>query len=817
MKKLFIEEYVGMLKLVFKCWKEKRNAYFGSVAMKYVVLLLTSFLTVQSFSQKVLGIIADSITHQPLPFATVQASNNKASLVADINGRFSISILESTSHLQFSYTGHKTKILTVSSIEKVDTVFLAPAGVELTEIIIAPIQDKIRRIVNTAVAHKKEHNPELYDFYQCNVYYKMHADLIGLADDRDVFFRPDKHLIFSETYSRRVYKRTQQLQETILASRFSGLKKTYFSNMITDMLPFHIYSNYILLNDKEYVNPIAAGWQQHYRFRLEDELTVDNDTVYVLAFTPKKGVVFNSLRGVAYINTNGYAISHMVASTGDTTVERTVRFEQIYTYTNGKWFPKELNYDFTIKHLMNAATTLEWNGHSVIDSISYQPLSSNAFDKAHSLKLADSIDLHTEQDWARFRKDTISVKEQNTYHYLDSFVRVNKLEQLITATARLNVGRLPIGKLDVDVKRLFASNSYEGTRLGLGLYTNDKISKYYSVGGWAGYGFKDKAWKYGASATIYPNGKRENWLAFAYQKNIGSPGEVVLHEELQNGLSGWRLGQVDLFEEYSFTSNFRAGYWELRPAAKWETPQPLYQSNFTMQGKTPTQYTNKEASLGIRYAYGEKRFPVFDYYVAGETKYPIAYVQVGKGVITATDYKADYLRVLAAVTYNHHTNRWGKDWFRVDGGVLRTANDQPLPQSYLLAGNGFNTSNLSFYASYGFITMKPYDYYSDRYAAFYYRHDFDKYLWDKRWSKPFFSLAHNLVYGSLSRSNAAANNGIHSFSNGYHESGLLINQLLRMNISFADLYFTAGAFYHWNKARDWQRNSAYVIGISAGL
>lgn len=786
--------------------------------MRLLFVLLNLFCALITFSQqKLQGVIADSVTKQALPFATVQASNKKASVLSDIHGRYSITIPGSVNGLLFSYTGHKTKSMVINQVLTRDTIFLAPSGTELAEVIVQPVQDKIRRIINAAVENKPRHNPELYDFYQCSVYYKMHADLLGLADDSDVFFRRDKYLLFSETYSRRLYKRPQQLQEIILASRFSGLQKTYFTNMITDVLPFHIYSSYINLNERDYINPIAAGWQQRYRFRLEDELTIDNDTVYVLSFAPKKGVAFNSLQGIVYINANGYAVSHIVASTGDTTADRQVQFEQIYTFINGRWFPKELNYDFTIKHFFSPEATMKWNGHSVIDSVSFNPLPPSAFDKAHPLKLSDSVDLYSEKAWALLRKDPITSKEQNTYHYLDSFVLVNKLERFITLAGRLSVGRLPVGKFDLDINRIIVSNDYEGTRLGLGLYTNDKISKFYSVGGWAGYGFNDNVWKYGASFTLYPNGKKETWLQASYQKNYGNPGEVVLHEDLQNNFSSWLLGKVDVLKEYALTANIRLGYWELRPAYKQGTEQPLYQNNFISNGKTFSSFHHKEASMGLRYAYGEKRFPVFDYYLPADTKYPITYLQAGAGNIQSAGYDANYIRTLAAITYTHHTNRWGVDHFRIDGGFIYATNNQELPQSYLLAGNGFNTNRVSFYASDGFISMKPYDFYTDRFAAFYYRHYFDKFLWDWKWSKPFIGLAHNLIYGTLNNENKRSNAGIRSFENGYHESGILLNQLLRFNVHFADIFFNGGVFYHWNVEKDWKTNSVWVIGVTAGL
>jgi hypothetical protein len=776
-----------------------------------LLLLCITVLTGSAFAQlKISAIVADSLSRQPLAFATVQSANKKTAAVADMNGVFRINLPGDSRNIIVSYSGHQSRLIPITEAYAGDTIFLAPAVNDLAEIVIRPVQDKISRIVNTVIENKTKNNPEYYDNYQCNVYYKMHVDLPGFIDDSDGI---EKYLLFSETYSRRLYKRPQKLQEVILASRFSGLKKTYFTNIITDVLPFHVYSNYISLNELDYVNPISAGWQHRYHFDLQDELNVGPDTVYVLAFKPK--AQFNSLRGVVYINTNGYAISHFIGNTNDTSADRQVHFEQIYSFVNGRWFPRELNYDFTIRHVVSHAANIKWNGHSVIDSVAYESLAESAFDKAHPLRLSDSVDLHNVNDWTVFRKDSLSIKEQNTYMYVDSFSKAHKLERFISMASRFNLGRVPIGKFDVDVNRFYASNQYEGSRLGLGLYTNDKISKYYSVGGWVGYGTWDKAWKYGGSLSLYPNGKKENWWEFSYEKNYGIPGEVELHEELANNFSTWLLGRVDLVKQYAIAANLQLGYWQLRPGAKYETAEPLYLNTFTVNGKAITLFTNKEASIGIRYAYGEKRYPVFDYYEPAGTKYPIVYMQLSRGFIQANGYAVNYWRTLAAVTYHHHTPRWGNDRFRLDGGFIHPADDQPMPQSYLLAANGFKLATLSFYEPEGFITMGPFDFYTDHFFSFYYKHDFDKFLWENKWSKPFISLAHNFQYGKVDSPSAVANPGLKSLTNGYHESGFLLNQAFRLNIHVADVYLNGGVFYHWNKERNWNNNSAYVLSVTA--
>ena len=819
--------------------------------MKTALLLILLFTAAAVNAQQIIkGIVVDSITKGPLPFATVQVINQSKGVISNIDGNFSIS-LDQPGPIRFSYSGYRSKTILSFSMKENDSVMLAPVSNTLQEVVIKSQADKIARIINTAIQNKSLHNPDNYNSYECNNYYKMMIDItsygnynmdsirhrqdssrsvriakrkqkdtIATDTDSQIPFALPSHLFMTETYSKRLYKKPGQTQEILLASRVSGLSKTYFANIITDVLPFHVYTDYILLNGTDFINPIAKGWKGRYRISLEDELILNGDTVFILRYVPKAGTSFNSLSGLVYISSNGYAISHFTGNSNatDSAGKRFVKFEHIYQWKDGKWFPGEMNYDFGIRKMPAPYMQLVWNGHSVIDSVVFDARPSYKFDKAHPVKFSDSVDLHTTEDWNGFRKDTLLLAEKNTFKNLDSLAQKTPMESMILAGGKLAAtGRLPIGNIDVDVSRILAFNEYEGTRLGLGLYTNNKISKYYSIGGWFGYGFKDKTSKYGSSLTIYPKGAKEDWIAFSYQKNYRLIGNVELHPDLSRSVfQNWLLQKIDEFKEYSISAKIKPGYWEIRPSLSWQQTGPLHYS-FQIDGKTITSFESGEASVGIRYSYGEKRVPFFDHYFSTGTKYPIVYASLSRGKISSVDYGSDYYRAIATITFSKHINRWGNDRFQAEAGIIHSINGAALPASFLLAGNGYRRDNLNFYLWGGFATMLPFDFYSDRYVSLLYRHTLDRNIWNLKWSKPYLSVAHNFIYGSLQQKNKVANSGLQSYQNGYHESGLLLNRLLKYDIGFGDINLDAGAFYHWQKQGEWHNNTVWVIGFSSGF
>ncbi|MCB9046769.1 MAG: carboxypeptidase-like regulatory domain-containing protein [Chitinophagales bacterium] len=765
--------------------------------------------------------MVDGYSGETLPYATVRYGNTTRGTVADINGVFSIPAGNAFAELHISYAGYST--LTVRRPLR-DTIRLQRISGKMDEVVIRPDNEKIRRIINTAIAHKKEHDPDLFDAYKCHVYYKMDADMLPSADYKQDDsstqqfnkFIEQRHILFGETYSKRSYRKRDKLQETILASKLSGFQKTYFTNLVTGLLPFHVYTDVIALNGINYMHPVAPGWQGKYEFSLNNELVQDGDTTFMLSYYPKKGANFNSLRGIVYINSNGYAITHITTNSADSGQERYLKMEQNYKQVDGRWFPAELNYDFIFKKYPSPKIGLRLSGHSIVDSVSFNEDDLDKYSKAYPVTLHDSIDMRTDEEWAAIRHEPLTLKEQNTYVFMDSVFEDVGVDKLMDVVGYFAVtGRVHINAVDVDLSRLYTYNAYEKTRLGLGLYTNDKLVKNLSVGGWFGYGFKDKQWKYGGSVKKYFDSRKEYWAEVAYENTYQNSGNVSIHPELDmRYYRSLLLNKVDRIVGYTATVHGRAGYLEGDVQYSLHTLKPQYSYKWGNGDAYNTKFEQQEVSLHLRYAYREKRAPLFGYYFPIATKYPVLYLNISSGNVRSLGYDVNYARVVGAVNYRTHINRWGKDIVRAEAGLLLTQNDAPLPRSFLLAANGYRLNKGYLYVYGGFVTMHPYTYYNDRYACLFYRHEFDRMLYKTKYSAPYISVIHNLLYGSLNRQNSLAGGNLGTPATGYHETGMMLNRIIRLNyLNIAYLDINAGAFYHWNGPFDWGSNGMFVAGV----
>ncbi len=808
------------------------NRFYLSFVFSFLFLISGK----QSFAGQVATVL-DALDHKPIPFATIKYAATGRGTIADLDGKFKIDNTEKDlKWIEISCMGYENKRIDLPL--KSDKIYLSPISKGLTEVVIKPPYDKIRRILNITIANKNDNNPDKYEWYRCKVYYKMLAD-ISLPDSimkdtgKDIrefkSMMEAQHLLMSETYSIRTWKRPQQLQEEVIGSRFSGLKKSMFTGLITDVLPFHAYTDYISLNGKDYHNPVSRGYEQYYKFDLKEEFVKDNDTIWVLSFKPRAGN-YDHLSGSIYINSGGFAISNFIGCAVDTTLHRNVRIEQQYDKitANGQthWFPVHLNYiiDWEQK-TKKSSITYHLKGNSSIDSVSFKEDKVFRFDKAHTVRLLPEADELPDTVWKIMRPEALNRKEVRTYVMIDSFGDAKHFDRFMSYLSKLPEAKVPIGKVDINLNRLFSSNYYENIRAGFGLQTNERLIRWLSVGAWAGYGFGDVHWKYGAFAELYADKHKEFVLKAGYSDDLNDPGRVHINSDLdKNYLNSYLLNRVEQVKTYALGVKKRLGYWSVELTGRKQEMIPKYIYSFAYKGSEYTSFTAKEVSLNLRYAFAERSAPFFSTYYSLGSKYPIWYGKLTSGVLQAGGNDIPYTQAVTALAWQKHINRIGNERFLISAGKL-WSND-PLPLSKLFAGNGYrydqqNNDGLSVYAFGGMITMFPYGYYTDQFVNVIVRHDFDRKLFKLQVpyssisSTPYIGLQYDMLYGTLQHPEAQHKVAFAVPDNAYHEVGLLLNDIIRLK--YLNVYYftiNTGYFYHITPVADFNKNGKLVVGFN---
>jgi Family of unknown function (DUF5686) len=769
--------------------------------------------------------VYDARTRDAIPFANVRFDNGQYGTVAGLNGEFDVpdAINGSPIHsIEVSAAGFAPLRIALPAASH--DVLLLLASKSLKEVVITPPYDKMRRIIDNAIANKDRNNPDRYDWYRCHVYYKMLADVSipdSLLNDTSKDGRESKdfldkqHLLMSETYSIRTWERPQQLQEQIVASRFSGLKRSVFTSLVTNVLPFHAYSNYLTLNGKDYHNPVSKGFERYYKFNLSSELIDGKDTVWALSFTPR-GHNANDLKGTVYINSDGYAISHIIAKAKDTVLKMDVRIEQQYTRvrygdSSDRWFPAQLNYvvDWTQTVQKKTSVTYHLKGNSQLDSVTWKPDEDFRFDKAHTVQMEVGAGERNDSVWQQLRPTPLDSKELRTYHVIDSLGEKIHADNYMVYVYKLPEGKVPIGPLDMDITRLFAYNAYEHTRLGMGLQTNERIIKWLSVGGWGGYGFGDKAWKYGAFAEVYADKTKEFVIRVGYEDNIYDPGRVKLNRDLdKNYINTYLLQRVDEIRTTYGSIRKRFNYWNIEFSGRQQDITPMYRYALDNGSELLRTFTSTEASLNLRYAYAERTAPMMGHYYSLGSRFPIWYGKLTTGVL-GSDEDANvhipYTQATTALLWHKHINRLGFEHILIEAG--KSWSSQTLPLSKLFAGNGFKYDSKgllqeSLYSFGGMMTIYPYEIYADQFVNVIIRHDIDWKLYKVGTSDlPFSSapnicLQYDLLYGTMAHPERQEYVSFYVPANGYNEVGMLLNNIIRYKyLNLYYLTFNMGYFY----------------------
>jgi hypothetical protein len=130
----------------------------------------------------------------------------------------------------------------------------------------------------------------------------------------------------------------------------------------------------------------------------------------------------------------------------------------------------------------------------------------------------------------------------------------------------------------------------------------------------------------------------------------------------------------------------------------------------------------------------------------------------------------------------------------LEGGILKGN----VPYSFLFNGNGsYNKGNL-LYVENTFQTMGLYEFVSDRYVNLFLSHNFGTLLFKRPKFQPQFIVFTNAGFGSLKYPEQHLNIGLNTMEKGFYESGLLINNIIRVNYyNIAYIGLGGGAFIRY--------------------
>lgn len=804
---------------------------------KFILSIFTLFIFSIHicFAQNIKGKVKDSSNNISMAFVSVIIKGTRTGTFSDIDGNFNLQNTQKKVTLVFSYTGYQKKEYTWStdSIAPLN-VTLLPESNDLEAIIISNGENPAFRIIRKMQANKDINNPEKINSFTYNSYTLSALKAgpqfwkLGLmkqgnksktkkSDDQDttnisvkkmlIKRLKDNFLFVSEAYSKKIYKAPGLSKETILATKFSGFKEAPLAITATNFQPFGFYNDYIYMNNDSYLSPVANGSISFYSFELKQIIPHNTDTSFVISFMPKDGKNFNGLKGLFYINSDGYAIENVTARpTDEKNHSLNFSLQQKYEKINDKWFPVQLNATLDQKELKNDSILLSWNSRTYISNIIYNaPLDNEDFQDVSISYLADA-GMKKDSLWQMVRPDTTDTRAMNTYQtYIMLPPTIKKVFNGVTYILKVaTLGAIPLGKVDLPLNYFICGiNRYELYRFGAGFQTNGKFNKTVSVGGFAGYGLGDKSWKYGGNIKLYTHEDRRSFFTLQYKQDLKETGIVPYFEDnyslysfqtvrnfLASQFDSVRL--VQLKYESRIGSNITTDLW-----LNNENRHPAgYNYSFIQNSKTYTGYTNTEAGIGINIHKGEKYSKIGNAKILTGLANTQLLVQATTSLPGFANGELHYQKVALQFTKRIQIKRFGETQIDFTTGKIWGN----VPYGYLFNTQAAYVKGGVSYIPFHFQTVGLYEFASDQFAALFLQHDFGHLLFKPKniHFQPRLLLVQNIEYGSLNHPEYQQKITLSSPNQGLFESGIMLANIYRQRLfSLFYLGVGGGVFYRY--------------------
>lgn len=771
------------------------------------------------------GVVKDAQDKTALPYVNIYVKNTTQGTYTDAKGQFSISLPQTKATLVFSYIGYEKKEIEVTGNQSI-TVQLKSLSLSLEEVTVLPGENPADVIMRKVVDNRDKHDPENLPTFKYKSYNKFVIN-INKSGKNDTAKPEVKHydnpsdsildaqnrgfedtllnmmnLFLMESVTEKKYKRPRSYKETVLASRISGIKRAEYVLLATEIQSFSFYSNYIKILGKEYLSPIAKGNTRKYLFILQDTALENGEQSYVIYYQPRKGKNFEGLSGLLYINTQNFAVMKATASLADGGGTETQVVQQYQKLSDSVYFPSLFTSDFIFSGVSVAVSDSNEKPNAYVPmGKAKTTLYDIELDNEFKRREFDNVELEFAPDaltkdkdfWQKNRQEQLDSKDSLTYKFVDSLGKELNLDRRLEFLRILTTGKIPVGGFNINLEDIYRFNNFEGSRLGFGLSTNNRLSKRFTVGGYYAYGFKDEHSKFGGNFSLFLNKTQSSAINASYSNDVAETG--VQNTGKYSPLDEERFRRIyisimDRVERSKASINFRLlRYISLDAGFERVNKQVTTQYRF---GDGQQQYFRfANAVLSLRWAPGEKLAQSFGSLrpISNDRSF-VLNAQITQGFKGVMDGQFSYLKTDVTADYKLRIRNLGYSYIRLSGGHV----DGDIPYTDMYFGRaGYNSKNIALVTPFAFETMKYNEFFGNSYAAAFFRHDFGSLLLKTAKWKPQILLVTNVFFSTLSNPSMHKHFPLQSAEKGFYESGIQVNNIFKLN--FAG--YGGGVFYRY--------------------
>lgn len=823
---------------------------------------LTLFFTLSIQAQfQISGIVTDS-NNKPLPFATITTSDN-SNTITDVDGKFIFKTIAESGTFTVSYIGFQTKIIALLENKKFYTVSLSQKTDDLKEVIVSN-ENPALTIIKKVIANKNNNNPQkkLSSFE-----YKTYNKLIVTANPDSIDGRIDSSAVykdfnkkkinidssdykFKEIISRQHLFQTEKvsqyqfgnnkLKETVLGTKIAGFKNPIYEVIAFNLQSISIYDNKYELFETKYENPISNTAPATYNYKLLDTVNIKGRETFMIYFKNKHKRKTSGLEGVLYIDSQNFAVAKAVMRIkGVLDISGIHEFD--YVPNEKVWFQSNTTFkivkgknDDDIKIL---GGTIQFDGDVSED---FEPRKKAASDFTYLLSESNNFDIHyntetpiknpslyieikddaskkPEEFWNQYRKEALDQKSQKTYQLLDSLSVSRRIEKRLGLGRKIINGYIPIGPVDLDLKKIISYNNYEGFRLGLGGVTNDKFSKDFRIEGYTAYGTKDGVVKYNLGAGVLLDQNTNTWLNGSYTDDVREIASTVFAVD-KRVFKIYDPRPINISTFYKYTSWKANVQTKIIPKTEAVVElartyvEPKFDYLFNYNGQLYSSFIMTTAMVSIVWA----PFSDFMQTPTGRTesdkRFPRFTFQYTQSLPNVLDNDFNFGKIDFKTEYEKKYLNGQKTSLLLQGGYA--IGDVPLTHLYNTMPNNLTKETIiqriTFAGRNSFETMFFNEFFSSQYVFFQIKHGFERINIMKK-VRPSLVLVTRMAWGNMEKPEQHVGPTYKTLDKGFFESGIELNKIYKG--------FGLGGFYRYgpNQLPEFDDNIAVKISYVLDL
>lgn len=651
--------------------------FIGNKFFLFLVLLLLSVPAMVSQSPvkytHVKGVVVDSLTKEPLPYAAVFLRGSDFGLQTDEKGAFEINTKVNFINLQISIMGYTTKDVFVNKGVDNDVIIeMVPTGIALKEIVIKPGKEHYSKKNNPAVEfvekiidRKEKYDPKNHDYFSYDKYEKMTFALNDFSekqkqkwifkkfqfifdylDTSEVSGKPILNVSVKEKLSTDYYrKKPHSEKEYVTGKKSAGIDEIFDEESVQRFLDdifreVDIFGNNVNILQNHFVSPLSRIGTNFYKYYLNDTVVVDGVECVDLSFTPHNNRSFGFL-GRIYVPLND---TTMFIKRVKLNVPKAINLNYVDNLVITQDFVKapdgsrlKTKDDMVVEFSILPSTQgLYARRNTSYANFSFDKVSNDSiFDMEGKVVEAADAGFMPDEYWQDKRMVPIKKTENSISRLLTQLRSVPAFYWTEKVISVLVSGYIPTGTQETSkfdfgpMNTTISGNTIEGARFRVGGMTTANLNNHWFAKGYLAYGTRDSKLKYDGEIEYSFSEKKYhakefpiNSLRLHHQYDVYQLGQqymftnmdnvfMALKRKANNKMTYRRLSELEYKKETISGFSFAVGLkHRIQESTRWIPFEDGYGNKFG-------SYQQAMLDITLRYAPGEK------FYDARFTRIPI--------------------------------------------------------------------------------------------------------------------------------------------------------------------------------------------------